>query len=178
MKNMLMTTAAMLFAAGSVSAATFATSATSENTTSFGTGVLTGAPDGGGEFLGSTFDPPATLGAITFGFDVALFDGAGADFRLFEVASSTEELFDISLSLDGLSFTSLGIFDATQSDIDVDGGFAGEFSFIRLTNATTTVSADFDAVEALNFRDPTPVVPLPAGLHFFPTAPPISTISA
>lgn len=154
---------ALAVSAGGAHAATYASSALRTNTTDFGSGILTGAPDGGGTFLGSSFDPPAILGSIVFGFDVELFDGAGADFQLFEVASSANEIFDISLSNDGSLFTSLGIFNATQSLIDVGGAFAGGFSFIRLTNASTLVSADFDAVEALNFRDAA-VVPLPASV--------------
>ena len=40
----------------------------SQFVTSFGSGLVTGAPDAGGLFLGDTFDPPAHPGFITVSF--------------------------------------------------------------------------------------------------------------
>src|SRR5262245_25753695 len=57
-------------------------------TTSFGSGLVTGAPDGGGLFLGDTFDPPAHPGFIVVSFATPLVDGPGADLRVYDVANS------------------------------------------------------------------------------------------
>lgn len=154
------TAVAMAGFAGSAQAVPFATSAVTQDVTSFGSGVLTGAPDGGGAFLSDTFDPPTAAGSIVFGFDVDMFDGVGADFRLFDVGQDSEELYDVAVSGDGVSFTSLGVFDTTVGDIDVNGLFAGLFSFIRVTNAGLTNSPDLDAAEALNVA----AIPTPAAL--------------
>ncbi|MGE5739598.1 MAG: hypothetical protein ACM34F_11950, partial [Betaproteobacteria bacterium] len=43
--------------------------------TPFGGGIVTGVPDHGGLWLGSTVDPPAALGSLTVGFAIALIDG-------------------------------------------------------------------------------------------------------
>lgn len=145
---------------GATQAAVYADSATSQDVTFFGSGILTGAPDGGGAFIGTTFDPPAVLGSITWGFSSLLYDGAGADIRLYEIASSENETFDVALSLDGVGFTSIGIFNALQTVIDVNGLFAGYFAFIRVSNTSRLVSADFDTAEGLNVAP----VPLPAAL--------------
>lgn len=147
--------------AGSAQAVPFATSAVTQDVTSFGSGVLTGAPDGGGAFLSNTSDPPTLAGSIVFGFDVDMFDGAGADFRLIDVTQDVTELYDVAISGDGISFTSLGVFDTTVGDIDVNGLFAGLFSFIRVTNAGQVNSPDLDAAEALNVSA---AVPVPAAL--------------
>jgi hypothetical protein len=142
---------AATLAAGAAQAANFADSLASQiNTTAFGSGLVTGAPDGGGLWLGSTSDPPQALGQFTVGFSTALGDGAGADLRLYELASSANETFDLFVSSDNVSFTLIGGFNATDAFIDFAGLFAGPVSFVRLVNTSTLVSADFDALEGLN----------------------------
>ena len=159
--------AAIMILAGPATAATYATTATTTDVTSFGSGVLTGAPDSGGAFLSDTFDPPRAAGSIVFGFDVDLFDGPGDDFRLIDVGQTAAELYDVAISSDGLGFTSLGIFDTTAEFFDVAGAFAGIFSFIRVTNAGSVNSPDLDAAEALNIAAP---IPVPAALPLLLTA--------
>jgi len=129
------------------------------NTTAFGSGLVTGAPDGGGRFLGSTFDPPALLGTLTVSFATALANGAGADLVVLDVASSPAETFNVEVSSDGVAFTLLGEFSATNNSVDF-GAFAGPVSFVRLTNTSTEVSADIDAI----FGNTAAAVPEPATL--------------
>ncbi len=147
------TMAAALLAAlgaGTAHAAIFAdTLVSQENTTAFGSGLVTGAPDGGGLYIGSDSDPPTFPGQFTVGFSTALGDGAGADLRLYEIASSTNETFDLFVSSDNISFTLIGGFNATNALIDFNGLFAGPVSFVKLVNTSTVVSADFDAIEGL-----------------------------
>lgn len=119
---------------------------TQSNTTAFGSGLVTGAPDGGGRFLGSTFDPPALLGSLTVSFPVALADGAGADIVIIDVASSPNETFSVEVSSNNISYTLIGGFSATNNSVDIAGLFAGPINFVRLTNTSTAVSADIDAV--------------------------------
>lgn len=151
MTRMLPTAALLaLLAAMPAQAAIFADSLVNQvNTTAFGSGLVTGAPDGGGLFIGSTFDPPQALGEFTVGFSTALGDGAGADLRLYEISSSSDETFDLFVSSDNISFTLIGGFNATNSLIDFGGLFAGPISYVKLVNTSTTVSADFDALEGL-----------------------------
>ena len=155
--------AALALAGGAAGAAPYADTALTTDVTFFGSGILTGAPDGGGAFLSDTLDPPTAVGSITFGFSQPLYDGPGADFRFYEIASVRREVFDVALSADGDIFFSLGRFNALSSDIDVDGAYASPFSFVRFTNASQRVSADLDALEGLNFVSPQ-AVPLPAGM--------------
>ncbi|WP_017669059.1 PEPxxWA-CTERM sorting domain-containing protein [Sandarakinorhabdus sp. AAP62] len=148
----IMTSAALLaaLAAGPAQASFFADSLVSAvNTTSFGSGLVTGAPDGGGLFIGSDSDPPTFPGQFTVGFSTALGDGAGADLRLYELASSANETFDLFVSSDNINFTLIGGFNATNAFIDFNGQFAGPVSFVKIVNSSTVVSADFDAIEGL-----------------------------
>jgi len=117
----------------------------SSNVTSFGSGLVTGAPDGGGLFLGSTFDPPALLGSLTVGFAGGIVDGAGADLVVLDVASSALETFNVEVSTNGIAFTLLGQFNAVANQIDL-AGFGGVVHYVRLTNTSQAVSADIDAV--------------------------------
>jgi hypothetical protein len=138
-------------AAGAAHAQNFASSLASQsNTTAFGSGLVTGAPDGGGLYLGSDSDPPTFPGQFTVGFSTAIGDGAGADLRLYEIASSANETFDLFVSSDNIGFTLIGGFNATNAFIDFGGLFAGPVFFVRLVNTSTAVSADFDALEGLN----------------------------
>ncbi len=150
--NRILSAAALLAVLGAapVQASFFADSLVNQaNTTAFGSGLVTGAPDGGGLFIGSTFDPPAIPGQFTVSFSTALGDGAGADLRLYEIASSSNETFDLFVSSDNVSFTLIGGFNATNALIDFNGLFAGPVSFVKIVNSSTVVSADFDAIEGL-----------------------------
>lgn len=138
--------AAGLFVTASQAAPIYAdTLVASSNVTSFGSGKVTGAPDGGGIFLGSTFDPPAQLGTFTVSFATPLGNGAGADLVVVELVSFASETFSVEVSSDNLSYTLLGEFSATNNQIDF-GSFGGPVSYVRLTNTSTTVSADIDAL--------------------------------
>lgn len=129
-------------------AAVFAdTLVSSSNVTAFGSGLVTGSPDSGGLWLGSTFDPPADLGSLTVGFSSALIDGAGVDLKIYELASSSSETFNVFVSSDNVGFTLLGEFSATNNLIDFAGLFAGPVSYVRLTNTSNVASADIDAIE-------------------------------
>jgi len=119
---------------------------TSLNVTAFGSGDVTGSPDGGGLWLGSTFDPPALLGTFTVFFATALGDGAGTDLTILDVASSPSETFNVEVSSDNVSYTLLGEFSATNNNVDFAGLFAGPVRYVRLTNTSTAVSADIDAL--------------------------------
>lgn len=151
MKTILLPTAVLaLFASSTAHAAFFATTLVSQtNTTAFGSGLVTGAPDGGGRFLGSDFDPPTFPGEFTVSFATALGDGAGADLRLYELASSANETFDLFVSSDNISFTLIGGFNATNALIDFNGLFGGPITYVKLVNSSQQVSADFDALEGL-----------------------------
>lgn len=146
----------------------FADSATATDVTPFGSGVLTGAPDGGGAFLSNTFDPPDRLGFVTFGFSGGLIDGPGDDIRLYEIAGSDTETFNLAVSLDGVTFTSIGDFATSDTLIDINGLFVGRFDYVRVTNANRVNSPDLDAAEGLNVFVGVPV-PEPAGLALIMT---------
>ena len=134
-----------LFAGTAAAAPIYATSlVTSSNVTAFNSGNVTGAPDGGGLWLGSTLDPPAQLGSLTVSFATALGDGAGADLVIVDVFSTPTETFNVEVSMNGTTFTLLGQFDAVANMVDF-GGF-GPVSFVRLTNTSRTASADIDAI--------------------------------
>lgn len=149
--------AGLALAIPAVANADFATTlVSSSNTTSFGSGLVTGGPDGGGLFLGSTFDPPAALGTITVGFANPLGNGAGADLRIYDVANSANETFNVFLSSDNVGYTLIGEFSATNNLVDWDSLFAGPVSFVRLTNTSQSVSVDIDAIEGF-FRFSTAV---------------------
>lgn len=157
------TIAAALAAAPAAAADIYATTlVTSSNTTAFGSGLVTGAPDGGGRFLGSTFDPPALLGSLTVFFATALANGAGTDLTVLDLGSSAGETFSVEVSSDDVTYVSLGEFSATLNQVDF-GGFAGPVSYVRLTNTSTLLSADIDAI-AGHHAAATTNVPAPASL--------------
>ncbi len=132
-------------------ASVFASSlVSSQFVTSFGSGNVTGAPDGGGLFLGDTFDPPAHPGFIIVHFNTPLIDGPGDDIRVIDVVNSTNETANISVSSDGINFTLIGGLNAVANTINVAGLFAGQFSYIKVANSSTLVSIDVDAVEGIN----------------------------
>lgn len=138
--------AAGLFVTTSQAAPIYAdTLVASSNVTSFGSGNVTGAPDGGGLFLGSTFDPPVQLGSFTVSFATALGNGAGADLVVIDIANSPSETFNVEVSSDNVLYTLLGEFSATNNQIDF-GSFGGPVSYVRLTNTSRAVSADIDVL--------------------------------
>ena len=118
----------------------------SQFVTAFGSGTVTGAPDGGGLFLGDTFDPPNNPGFITVGFSGGLADGAGDDIFVIDVVSSSNETAEIFVSNDNVSFTSIGILNAVNNSIDIGGLFTDPIFFVKVANASTQVSIDIDAV--------------------------------
>jgi hypothetical protein len=128
----------------------------SQFVTSFGSGDVTGPPDGGGLFLGDTFDPPTHPGFITVKFATPLGTGAGVDFQVFDVVSSPEETFSLFASSDGVAFTFVGGGNAVASGVDIDSLFLGPINFLKVANSSTSVSIDVDAV---------------AGFHEFTTVP-------
>lgn len=134
-------------AGNSVSAAPIyaSTLVASSNVTAFGSGVVTGAPDGDGVWLGSSFDPPAQLGSLTVSFATALGNGAGADLVVVEIAPSAAETFNVEVSTDNLVYTLLGEFSAVNNLIDF-GSFTAPVSYVRLTNTSTAFSADIDTL--------------------------------
>ena len=135
------------FLANTASAAPiYATSlVASNNVTAWGSGDVTGAADGGGLWLGSTYDPPELLGSFTVFFETALGNGAGADLVVLDVVSSDVETFNVEISFDNIVYTLLGEFSATNNLIDF-GSYVDPVSYVRLTNTSTRVSADIDAL--------------------------------
>lgn len=119
---------------------------TSSNVTSFGSGLVTGAPDSGGLWLASTSDPPAQLGSLTVFFNTALGDGAGVDLTIFDVFSSANETFSVEVSSNNVAYTLIGGFSATNNGVDFNGMFGGPVSYVRLTNTSRDVFADIDAL--------------------------------
>lgn len=133
----------------------------SSNVTSFGSGDVTGAPDDGGLWLGSTIDPPAQLGSFTVSFSTALGNGAGADLEILDIASSPDETFNVEVSTNNITYTLLGEYSATNNQIDF-GAYNSPVSYVRLTNTSTVASADIDALWG-NYS----VVPVPAAAWLF-----------
>jgi hypothetical protein len=124
-------------------------------TTSFGSGLVTGAPDGGGRFLGSTFDPPANPGNIVVRFTSGLTTGPGADLFVVDVGSSANETANVFVSPDNVTFTFVGGLNAVANTLDFGALYTGVFSYVRLVNSSTLVSIDIDAVGG-NFAAPVP----------------------
>lgn len=119
---------------------------TATEVTAFGSGNVTGAPDGGGLFLGSDVDPPTRPGTFTVSFATPLAaDPGGADLIILDIASSPSETFNVEVSSDGVTFTLLGEFSATNNQVEF-GAFGGPVAQVRLTNTSTLVSADIDAL--------------------------------
>lgn len=135
----------------------------SENVSAFGSGVVTGAPDGGGLFLGDTFDPPENPGYLTVGFSGGLTDGPGDDLFVNDVASSVDETADVYVSNDATSFTLIGGIDAVNNSIDINGLFTDNIHYVKIANSSTEESIDVDAVGG-NHAAPAQDVPEPGSL--------------
>ena len=147
----------------------YADSATTQDVTAFGSGVLTGAPDNGGVFLSNTFDPPTLMGSIIAGFSGGLTDGAGIDLVIHDCCGAgslplTDEFADVFVSTDGVLFTLLGAYGGAGqvNEFDFNGIFAGTVNFVRIVNNGEVNSPDIDAFEG-RFAAPT-AVPEPASL--------------
>lgn len=140
----------------------------SQFVTSFGSGDVTGAPDGGGLFLGDTFDPPDNPGFITLRFDTAIGDGAGADLQVIDIGSSSNETFDVLVSSDGLDFTLIGEFDAINNLVDFNGLFAGAVYFVKIMSTSLVNSVDIDTIVAF-YEAQVSEVPVPAAALLFLT---------
>jgi hypothetical protein len=136
--------------AAAQAAPVFADSATTVNTTSFGSGVLTGAQDNGGAFLSNTFDPPTLAGSITAGFSGGITDGAGVDLVIYDCCGggtpAAGETADVFVSSDGIGFTFLGLYGPNNA-FDFNGIFAGDVFYVRIVNTSTVNSPDIDAFQ-------------------------------
>jgi hypothetical protein len=162
MRNFTMIIGALALVAPTAANADFATSLVSQtNTTAFGSGNVTGAPDGGGRWLGNTSDPPQFPGNLTVFFANPLGNGAGADLRIYDVASSSNETFNVFVSTDNFLLTFLGEYSATNNLVDWDGLFSGPVHYVRLVNTSQVASADIDAVEGF-YRFVNPAIPEPS----------------
>jgi PEP-CTERM motif len=149
-------TLSMALAAGTAQAVTYADTLVSQQfTTSFGSGLVTGAPDGGGRFLGSTFDPPANPGNIVVRFTDGLTTGPGADLFVVDIANSVNETANIFVSPDNITYTFVGGLNAVANTLDFGALYSGVFSYVRIVNSSTLVSIDIDAVGG-NFAAPIP----------------------
>lgn len=166
MRKLMACLVALVATAAANAAPIYATTlVTQSNTTAFGSGLVTGAPDGGGRWLGSTSDPPALLGSLTVSFATALGNGPGADLVVVDVASSANETASVEVSSDGVTYTLIGSINAVANAIDF-GAFTGPVSFVRLTNTSTQVSIDIDAVFG-NYEFQAAPVPEPVSLLVF-----------
>jgi len=129
----------------------YADSAVAVNTTSFGSGLLTGAPDSGGAFLSNTSDPPTLLGSITAGFSGGLINGAGVDLVIYDCCDSGSpsvgETANVFVSNDGIAFTLLGAYGPGSNAFDFNGIFASTVFFVRIVNTSAVNSPDIDAFQ-------------------------------
>lgn len=129
-----------------------------QDVTSFGSGILTGAPDNGGAFLSNTSDPPTNLGFITAGFSGGLLDGAGDDIVIHDCCAgslpTSGETADVFVSKDGVGFTFLGAYGPGNS-FDLNGVFNDTVHYVKIVNTATTNSPDIDAFQG-NYPVPEP----------------------
>ncbi len=124
---------------------------TGGTTTTFGSGSVLGAPDGGGIFLGN---PPSPGNSITVGFSTPFVDGPGVDLQIIDVEGFTpdpDELADVFVSSDGLAFTLLGSITGgtpPAGGLDLLGTFLSPVSFVRVTQSGGNDALDVDAFQA------------------------------
>jgi hypothetical protein len=138
---------ALALMSGAAQAITYADTLVSQQfTTSFGSGLVTGAPDGGGRFLGNSFDPPTNPGNIVVRFVDGLTTGVGADLFVVDIGSSTNETADIFVSPDNINYTFVGGLNAVANSLDFGALYSGTFYYVRVANSSTLVSIDIDAV--------------------------------
>ncbi len=136
--------------------------------TAFYGGDVTGAPDGGGLWLGSTVDPPELPGTLTVRFDTPLANRPGFDLVIVDVGPSPAETFTVEVSSDNASYTLLGTYSATENLVEFSGLFAGPVRYVRLHNTSDEVSADIDAL--YGFAAFATAVPEPSTLVLIVTA--------
>ncbi len=120
------------------------------NSTSFGSGVVVGAPDKGGMFLGDSFDPPTQLGTLIVKFSNGLVDGAGNDLFVVDVFNTASEVVNLSVSADNINYTFVGQVNSVANQLDIAGAYTGTFYFVKIANASTSFSMDVDAVGGYN----------------------------
>ena len=118
------------------------------NTTAFNSGIVVGAPDGGGQFLGDKFDPPTLQGSLVVKFSDGLIDGVGNDLFVVDVFNVVEkpEVVNLFVSADNVNYTFVGQVDAIANQLDIAGAFTGAFYYVKIANASTQFSMDVDAV--------------------------------
>ena len=143
----------------------------SQFVSSFFSGDVTGAPDGGGMWLGDTSDPPDNPGYITVGFSGGIIDGIGDDIFVVDVASSSSETANVFVSSDNVSFTLIGELNAVANSIDISGLFGATIHFVKIANSSNRVSMDVDAVggnyaQEVDDTPPQNQVPEPSTLLF------------
>lgn len=118
----------------------------SQYVTSFGSGTVTGAPDNGGKYLGDSQDPPQHQGTLIVKFSAGLIDGVGDDLFVVDVANDMRERANIFVSANNIDYTFVGQINAIDNQLDIAGAFAGTFYYVKLVNASTSVSIDVDTV--------------------------------
>jgi hypothetical protein len=125
---------------------------TTPPTTPFGSGLVTGAPDGGGIFLGV---PPSLTptSSITVGFNSPIGNGPGADLRIIDIESFSAdptETADVFVSTDGTTFFFVGSITGGNAagSIDLQGVFNDPVNFVRITTTSTIDALDIDAIQA------------------------------
>lgn len=162
-------------AAGSTQAAPiYADIFVGSNGTSFGSGSVLGAPDGGGIFLGN---PPSGQ-FLEVGFSTAIEDGVGNDIRIWDIEGFSPDLTetaDVFGSTDGLLFSLLGSVTGGNAAgfLDIGGVFSGPIGFLRIVQTSTIDAIDIDAIEAFHVADrvavpePATILLLAAGLLGF-----------
>lgn len=146
----------------------YADSATTQDVSFFGSGILTGAPDGGGAFLSNTVDPPTLLGSIIAGFSGGLADGAGIDLIIYDCCETgnprSTELADVFVSTDGVAFSFLGAYGNVVNSFDFNGVFSGVVNYVKIVNTATVNSPDIDAFEGKYAAETPAPAPAPATL--------------
>lgn len=120
------------------------------NSTPFGSGVVVGAPDKGGMFLGDSFDPPTQLGTLTVKFSNGLIDGAGNDLFVVDIFNTASEVVNLSVSADNINYTFVGQVNSVVNQLDIAGAYTGTFYYVKIANASTSVSMDVDTVGGFN----------------------------
>ncbi len=141
----------LLLSSGAALAIPFADVFISSNGTSFGSGNVLGAPDGGGIFLGS---PPAGQ-FLEVGFSTPVMDGAGIDFRIYDIedfSPDPTEVADVFVSTNGLAFTLVGSITGGNAagQVDIGGAFGGPINFVRIVQTSTIDAIDIDSIEAFH----------------------------
>lgn len=157
MKTVLTLAVVVAGAAGTANAQFWADNlVNSEFVTFYGSGLVTGAPDGGGAFLSDGTDGSGgNSGSLVLSWDTALTAGDGVDLIIVDNGSNSGETVDISVSADGVNFTYVGTVDAVNNQLDFGVAFNGGFSFVRLDNPDLNNIIDIDAVGGF-FQVPSP----------------------